>query len=489
MIMKNVLTSLMIFGGSVAFVQAGEKEFINLDAHPEISREEFRREIYTDPNLVLAMYQVMKDVGEVLEAREVDHWLSFGSLLGAVRAQSPIRHDDDLDICVNKKDEQKLIELKDEFNTLGYDLFYDPTELVGYKIYSKTWISLANHPDKKVLPFIDLFLSELEGDKYVLSMPKAKDFFPNGWFYKDQVENKQRYQFGDLLVWGPSNVEEYLARRYGPEWKTIGLYYWVHHAEVKHKYVWKLTPEDLQPAQPTGPLENRVAKFLPYLLEKQGNEITLQTKDFWNRFYQEGSVRREPSTFCQFIQEQGFVSPASTMVDVGCGNARDTFYFLKSNIKAFGIDGSKSATESNIEFAKSLGMEEAPFATVDVTDTQSLMAYKDYDNVYARFFVHAINEKAQHQFLTFLSFLKEGAKVFLEFRTDKDPMFLRSQQISKNEGVTDHYRRFINLEEFVKLLPTYKLKIDYIHEAQGLSVRGDDNPYLARIVAHKDSNN
>lgn len=484
--MKKIVKFLALLGMGISPIMASDPGYINLDLHPEISRMQFQEEIYTDPHLVLSLYQVMKDVSEVFEANDVDYWLSFGTLLGAERNHGPIRHDDDLDICVNRRDEAKLVGLKDQFSALGYDLFFDPTELVGYKIYSQTWISLAKDESKKVLPFIDVFLSELEGDKYILSMEKARNFFPNGWFYKDQVENKKRYSFGELSVWGPSNIEEYLTRRYGPEWQTIGLYYWIHHGAAKQKYVWKLTPEDLMPAQPTGPLQDRVRQILPDLYKNKTQDVISLTKNFWDHFYEKGSLRREPSTFCQFILDGKYIAPGSTILDVGCGNGRDTFGFLKEGVNAFGIDGSLKAVESNVAFAQELGVKKAPFEVVDVTDTKSLMVYKEYDNVYARFFVHAINKNAQHQFMTFLSSLKEGAKVFLEFRTDKDPMFLKSTQISQDEGITDHYRRFINVEEFTKLLPTYNLKLDYVHEAQGLSIHGQDNPYLARIIAHKE---
>jgi hypothetical protein len=88
--------------------------------------------------------------------------------------------------------------------------------------------------------------------------------------------------------------------------------------------------------------------------------------------------------------------------------------------------------------------------------------------------------------MNFLRSVKSQAKLLLEFRTDKDPMFKKSLAVGAQEGVTDHYRRYINFETFIKNLTTYGFQVAYQHEDQGLSVHGDDNPFLGRVVAIKD---
>ena len=44
----------------------------------------------------------------------------------------------------------------------------------------------------------------------------------------------------------------------------------------------------------------------------------------------------------------------------------------------------------------------------------------------------------------------------------------------------------LNFETFIKNLTTYGFQVAYQHEDQGLSVHGDDNPFLGRVVAIKD---
>ena len=46
--------------------------------------------------------------------------------------------------------------------------------------------------------------------------------------------------------------------------------------------------------------------------------------------------------------------------------------------------------------------------------------------------------------------MKKNSKLFLEFRTTKDPLMKKGKKISYNEVVSDHYRRFINVQEFLK---------------------------------------
>ena len=45
---------------------------------------------------------------------------------------------------------------------------------------------------------------------------------------------------------------------------------------------------------------------------------------------------------------------------------------------------------------------------------------------------------------------KKESKIYLEFRTDKDPLIKKGKKISKYERYTDHYRRFINIDTFKK---------------------------------------
>ena len=46
--------------------------------------------------------------------------------------------------------------------------------------------------------------------------------------------------------------------------------------------------------------------------------------------------------------------------------------------------------------------------------------------------------------------MKKNSKLFLEFRTTKRSFNEDRKKISNNEVISDHYRRFINVQEFLK---------------------------------------
>ena len=48
--------------------------------------------------------------------------------------------------------------------------------------------------------------------------------------------------------------------------------------------------------------------------------------------------------------------------------------------------------------------------------------------------------------------MKKKCLLMVEFRTDKDPLKNFGKRISKSERYTNHYRRFINLAEFEKII-------------------------------------
>lgn len=209
----------------------------------------------------------------------------------------------------------------------------------------------------------------------------------------------------------------------------------------------------------------------------QHHTIEKDNKEYWDKFYSKQRLSK-PSTFFEFIKECNF--SVDKVIDVGCGNGRDTQAFRLANYSVLGIDRSESAIANNTTNAID---HNEKYMQVDISKIEELTsAFEDATGntlAYSRFFLHSIDDSTQQTLLSFLSqTLKKEDILALEFRTKED------ESIDKIFG--NHYRRYIDSDVLVKELEeNYNFEINYYFKGQGLSVFKEEDPYLARIIAVK----
>lgn len=69
-----------------------------------------------------ALFEILEEVDRILTYNGIPYYLMFGTLLGCVREGSPIKWDDDIDICVRAQDWDRMNALLMEH--LDYDRFF-----------------------------------------------------------------------------------------------------------------------------------------------------------------------------------------------------------------------------------------------------------------------------------------------------------------------------------------------------------------------------
>ena len=200
----------------------------------------------------------------------------------------------------------------------------------------------------------------------------------------------------------------------------------------------------------------------------------IKNKEYWDNFYNKFNTCEE-SSFARFVYKDIGKLKDVKLLDVACGNGRDTFYFRKNGIEAEGIDISRTAIKKNKLISDF-------FHKKDVCK-KNFFFKKKYNVIYARFFLHAINEKQENIFFQNLKKMaSKNSKIFLEFRTDKDPLINKGRKISKNERLYTHYRRFINVNTFKKKIFKNKFKILKIMSSFNFALFKNQRPNICRAI-------
>ncbi len=173
----------------------------------------------------------------------------------------------------------------------------------------------------------------------------------------------------------------------------------------------------------------------------------------------------------------------SVIIDVGCGNGRDTFFFGDCGHVTIGLDASKTAVDVDLDQLSKHHRDRVRFEYFTVGhDKISDLIDGGLPSeaaglpvvLYSRFFLHAITEDVEDLFVRDLSACADRISLaYLEYRE------LRDAAVNKVYG--DHYRRYIDPDAFSdKVAEQGRLKLAYQVVAQGLAKFHHEDPWIAR---------
>ena len=211
----------------------------------------------------------------------------------------------------------------------------------------------------------------------------------------------------------------------------------------------------------------------------------MDDKKYWTEYYAKNSKPTNASTFAEFILPK--LDENKNLIELGCGNGRDSIYFVQNKLNVVAVDQvqceidylNENHKEENITFVCD------DFKNLDNTKHE-IINETDFDYIYSRFTFHSINEKKENRTLDWIeNSLSKGGCFLLEARSINDPMFKQGNALSENENFTNHYRRYMDLDDIVDKLESRNFEIIYKIEDNNLAVYKDDNPYVIRIIAKK----
>ncbi len=234
---------------------------------------------------------------------------------------------------------------------------------------------------------------------------------------------------------------------------------------------------------------------------------------FWNAFYSytfantnesANALEAEPSPFAAWVlhklnllrpQVKAFENDMLNwsgdaqgdmfrLLDLGCGNGRDTFYFGWLGMKATGLDFSDIVIARN----RKVRIQNVEFIKQDISCvSREIFKNRTINMVYARLSMDELYPKSFRETLAWAHFvLKVGSHLCLEVRTKADPKYGRGVA-GKTKGTyydefdEDMFRHFFTQEELLADLKATNFAI----EAMENDVDNGERGKVLRVIASK----
>jgi SAM-dependent methyltransferase len=207
---------------------------------------------------------------------------------------------------------------------------------------------------------------------------------------------------------------------------------------------------------------------------------------YWDSYYRQQGVPELPSQFALFVANEvmtGELAAPAAVLDIGCGNGRDTLFFARLGFAVGALDRSEAAIALCGErLRRELGpaAAEARMHTgnADAGGLEALAAeFQGPLLLYSRFFFHAIDELAEAQVIgRAAAILKHrGGALAVEYRTTEDA--------AATKVTSDHYRRFIDPDAFAARVAAAGLAVQWRAEGRGMAKYRADDAHIARLIA------
>lgn len=204
--MKKIILIILIFFIIILLIIIKKKE---------IKHKIEEKICYNDIKLVqFALKEYLKDFHNTCEKYNIKYWADGGTLLGAVRENNIIDHDDDADICLFEDDFVKLVKIYE--NDPNYHIVPGNTDenyfINKFKIrgIDKVWI--------------DIFIVEkLPNNIIRYKYKKHQQIWPDFYYKEEEVFPIVKTKFADFEINIPNNPIPYLERGY-KDWKTPVVY-------------------------------------------------------------------------------------------------------------------------------------------------------------------------------------------------------------------------------------------------------------------------
>ena len=178
----------------------------------------------------------------------------------------------------------------------------------------------------------------------------------------------------------------------------------------------------------------------------------------WNKVYSSDSAffGENPSDFAQMCYRDINKHRVKKLLELGCGQGRDTIFFAANNLDVYALDSSTTAIENLSEKIKekniSVGLKHF--------DARQGIPFSNnfFDTIYAHMFYNMgfTDEELKFLFIETSRVLKNNGLLYFSVRSDKDAQYKKGKKIDSNVYEINGFQiRFFTKSQIKSFLSDY----------------------------------
>jgi hypothetical protein len=453
-------TGAVVFSDEVTFGRAGQRLTLRDDTGNPLAVDKSgrlqRTFSETDPATKQMMaVQAARVISDLTDVCGLDAYVTYGSLLGAVRAGHMIGHDSDVDVGYLSR------------YTHPFDVIRENRRAAA-AMTARGWrvVKMSSANFKVWIPVeggrrigIDVFASFHIGDHFHVMASKR------GKLDLDAIVPLSSVALEGVEMPAPADPARFLEYLYGQGWRT---------------------PD---PAFKFGHPAEHVARMGAWFRPSR------RRLRYWADFYASSAAKRVPETASPFA---GWVDtwlgdhsaqsepPGRQLVDLGCGTGRDSIWFVEQGYAVTGFDLTKEALQSTRRLAERKGVSvRARFLNLEDTHqtliTGARIAHRPTGtHIYARGLLDNLSPAGRASLWRFASMAqRRGGYTFLEFRTDRS----RRDRLAFGP----HARTFLDPDSVIAEIASRGGTVADQQVGRGLAPLYDEDPHICRLVVRWNS--
>lgn len=182
----------------------------------------------------------------------------------------------------------------------------------------------------------------------------------------------------------------------------------------------------------------------------------MNQKKLWHLKWSDRTSQLPPNNFASRVYK--LINPKhKTLLDLGCGNGRDSLYFARKGLRVTAADWSKSGLDQLQKL-----VEQTTIANLEVTQQDiSKLTFKpnSFDVIYAHLSLHYFDDKTTKKIFDKLyGVLKKDGLLFVKCKSTDDALYGRGRKLEENMySFRDHVRHFFDKGYMTALLTKFQV--------------------------------